>query len=697
LYGRHEQSRKEAIRVESFAITIRSKVGASWPIVVELSGAKTPLPIRREGVLELDLEALSTQVTPRDYGMLLGQALFRDRIREAFLQARTQSEDRLSVQLFVEAPDLRTLRWERLCAPVDEQWRFLLFDQRTPLTLALPSAADRRFPPTSRADLRALLVVASPHGLERYRLAPFDVAATVSSVRSALGTIACDVLSTTPDAVGLPTLDALCERLTSTSYTLLHVVCHGRYSTDISDTVLYLENEEHQVDPVTASRLLDRLSQLQGERGLPHFVFLATCESASAQAEGALGGLAQRLVRELGLPAALARTEPVSLRTAEALTGTFYQRLYVHGYLDLALAEACAGLAEQPDSTVAALYSRLGTRPLFERETIRIRTNVLDYTTVGYLFNSAVSLVTLADYSPASDEDVRQYYEGAPFTWNILVAQGDVKRDMSDELIQRFTSSINRVTMLCLSGEPGAGKSTLAWRLATEVAQSVDRPLLHILNNETDMVWYQLRDVSQQYQTPLVVLVDDVFRDRNTRRALASLRPDQDILIIATSRSNDIPDDLRLPFPLQIQLLDGPTPNEKRRVLQKLKLDENSLGGPQRERLRKVDSWLIFMSEISTGEEWKKIVRNTVNRLKEQDSDKVVYRAYEYLCYAGQYDIGVPETLIAALDDKGHFYNLPEHPISKGLIFHDSRMQERVRTRHPIIAREALNPIDAIP
>src|SRR5207249_5419925 len=142
------------------------------------------------------------------------------------------------------------------------------------------------------------------------------------------------------------------------------------YSTDISDTVLYLENDEQQVDPVTASRLLDRLSQLRGERGLPHFVFLATCASATAQAEGALGGLAQRLVRELGLPAVLAMTEPVSLGTAEALTSTFYRRLQAHGHLDLALSEACAGLAERPDSTVAALYSRLGARPLFEQTVV---------------------------------------------------------------------------------------------------------------------------------------------------------------------------------------------------------------------------------------------------------------------------------------------------------------------------------------
>jgi len=313
------------------------------------------------------------------------------------------------------------------------------------------------------------------------------------------------------------------------------------------------------------------------------------------------------------------------------------------------------------------------------------------------LLSLGVDLVLpLADIPHASDEDVRGYYKGNLLKWNILAAQGDVKRDISDTLIQSLTSSKNRVTMLCLSGEPGAGKSTLAWRVAAEVVRSLDRPLLHILNNEAE-VWYKLRRLAQQSQMPLVVLVDDVFRDPNARRALAFLRPDQDIIIIATSRSNEIPENLRLPFLLLLQTLEEPTPTEKRRVLQKLGLDENSLGGPQRERLRNVNSWLIFMSEISTGEEWKKIVGDSVDRLKEQDNDKVVYRAYEYLCYAGQYDLAVPEMLIAALDDHGHFYNLPEHPISKGLIFHDSRIsqnniriQDRLRTRHPIFAREAL-------
>ena len=44
----------------------------------------------------------------------------------------------------------------------------------------------------------------------------------------------------------------------------------------------------------------------------------------------------------------LAMTEPVSIRTAEKLAGSFYQHLRDHGEPDRALGEATAGLAENP-------------------------------------------------------------------------------------------------------------------------------------------------------------------------------------------------------------------------------------------------------------------------------------------------------------------------------------------------------------
>ncbi|OCQ99801.1 hypothetical protein BCD64_01570 [Nostoc sp. MBR 210] len=358
--------------MNTFEIIIQRKSGENWPIVVEYSRPGTLLPLRAEGNLQLTETDLQQQISllgqPQKYGILLGKALFQDEIRDAFTAAIRESEDCLRVLLFIEAVDkeLRTLRWERLCAPLDEGWQMLALDQRVPFSLYIPATTDRRFPPIGRRDLRALILVASPSDSQKYQLDLFDVEGTVKSVRSALGDIPSDVLATVDGAMGLPTLDELCTHLTDRTkqYTLLHFVSHGKLL-DNGETVLYWSKADNTVEPVTATRLLDRLRLLRGAKGLPHFTFLCTCESAHPDAEAGLGGLGQRLVRDLGMPAVVAMTEKVSVKTAQALAEHFYKQLYESGEVDKALQEAAASLAERYDVTVPALFSRLGGRPLF--------------------------------------------------------------------------------------------------------------------------------------------------------------------------------------------------------------------------------------------------------------------------------------------------------------------------------------------
>ncbi|HZZ80220.1 MAG TPA: CHAT domain-containing protein [Gemmataceae bacterium] len=371
--------------MNTFEITIQRRNRENWPVVVEQSTAGVFLPVRAEGILQAGMAEfqaqLNSQCTPREYGEFLGKALFCNDVRDAFVQAvgkcnLNNSDDRLHVLLFVEDTELRTLRWEQLCAPLDGDWQHLALNQRVPFSLYLPSVTDRRFQPIGRRDLRALVVVANPEGIDKYKLAPFDVAATVSSVRAALGEIPSDVLAMVDGACGPPTLDVLCERITAERYTLLHIVGHGQYIRGDGETILYLAKADNNVDPVPATRLLQRLKQLNGARGLPHFTFLSTCESAAPEAEGALGGLGQRLVRELGMPAVIAMTEMVSIKTAQNLAEAFYRRLREHGEVDLALVESCAGLVGRHDIVVPALYSRLGGRPLFSDTLERPLTDV---------------------------------------------------------------------------------------------------------------------------------------------------------------------------------------------------------------------------------------------------------------------------------------------------------------------------------
>jgi hypothetical protein len=359
--------------MNTFEITVQRKLGPSWPVVVEQSASGVFLPVRHEGSLQLDLVELTSQSTPRDYGTALGKALFRNGILRMLDRALAKSADSIHVLLFVEDAELRSLRWERLCAPLEaDRWDFLSLNQRVPFSLYLPSVTDRRFPPIGRRDLRALILVANPNDDPEngYRLAPFDAAATVARVRTALGEIQADVLAAVEGAVGPPTLDGLCERITSERYTLLHIVCHGWYKRDDGETILYMARADNTVDPVPGNRLLERLGRLGGARGLPHFAFLSACDTTVPAASAALGGLAQRLVQapELGMPAVLAMTEKVSVETAQQLAECFYRRLREHGEPDRALVEACAGLAERYDVNVPALYSRLGGRPLFSME-----------------------------------------------------------------------------------------------------------------------------------------------------------------------------------------------------------------------------------------------------------------------------------------------------------------------------------------
>lgn len=90
----------------------------------------TALAIREEGRLVIDVAALMGCATPRAYGRALGEALWQGSTLGAWQRARARGRERLHVVHVVLAPELRALRWERLCAPFDTDWDFLRCDQR---------------------------------------------------------------------------------------------------------------------------------------------------------------------------------------------------------------------------------------------------------------------------------------------------------------------------------------------------------------------------------------------------------------------------------------------------------------------------------------------------------------------------------------------------------------------------------------
>jgi CHASE2 domain-containing sensor protein len=65
------------------------------------------------------------------------------------------------------------------------------------------------------------------------------------------------------------------------------------------------------------------------------------------------------------MPAVIAMTRKVSVKTALMVGQNFYQHLRESGEVDVALQSAVSGLSNRNDLTVPALFSRLGSRPLF--------------------------------------------------------------------------------------------------------------------------------------------------------------------------------------------------------------------------------------------------------------------------------------------------------------------------------------------
>lgn len=440
--------------VQELEITIGPRAGDTWPVDVEW---RSPGATERgaEGVLSLDPAALSAATAdPRAYGTVLGQALFAGpEVRSLFDRARERAEGPLHVLLGVKDPELRALRWERLCGPVDGAWPFLLLDQRTPLSLYVKTRAEGAFPALGRLDLRALVVVANPEGLERYRLERFDAEAALEAVLRALGDIPVDVLAGVGRAVGPPTVDALVERLTDKPYSLVHVVAHGVVGSG-GETALLLHDAGGAVDRVTGAMLVDRARGLGGKGGLPRLLFLAACETAAPAAEGALGGLGHRLVGEVGIPAVVAMTDRVRVETAEALAAPFYRRLVHHGYPDLALAEASASLDPRRHSiAVPVLVGGLGGRALFQGG-------------LEQLGGEAVSRErdeVLAASERRRAERERVVGLPAPDLGDRFLGRADEVRSLSAWLADPATR------LLSVIGRPGIGKTALASRVLGEL------------------------------------------------------------------------------------------------------------------------------------------------------------------------------------------------------------------------------------
>ncbi len=304
---------------------------------------------------------------PQEYGLALGKMLFGPKaLGPAYAETLAFTKGRgmgRRIRLECDPPELSEIRWERLYHPLEGDWLPLGSTAACPFSrLVRPQSWDwEGFKPLTERPLRVLAVIASPADLTGYELDSILPAERLALHRVLDGLSDVSVTYLESGTADRPTLQALRGRLTR-GYHIVHFLCHGAATP--AGTVLYLEGDDGQVEPVEASRLIEAV-KLCGTP--PALVFLAACETAVRASHDAFVPLGPALVGPGGVAAVVAMTEQVGIETARLFTEQFYARLFSHGVVDLAVNEARALVQDDNwDWSAPVLFSRLDDNQLLD-------------------------------------------------------------------------------------------------------------------------------------------------------------------------------------------------------------------------------------------------------------------------------------------------------------------------------------------
>jgi hypothetical protein len=312
-----------------------------------------------------------------DYGLKVGEALlFDENIRKAFEDATVAAgADALRVRLFVnpDAAPLYRVAWETAREPrlPDDHGARLFTGERRIFSRYITSSDPRPLYRRRPGDMHVLVVVAAPPDIGRVkvddvRLAPIDEEVELSRITEALaGSATTDVLHSEKEVV---TLDKIASRLTE-DYDLLYLVCHGGLDRS-RNPVLYLQDENGNVDPVPGEAFVRRVSEL---RTRPRLIVLGSCQSAGAApggeygADGVFAALGPRLA-EVGIPAVLAMQGNIAMATVNDFVPAFLRHL-ARGSVDRAVSLARSEILEKKhhDWWAPSLVMRLRTGELFRQ------------------------------------------------------------------------------------------------------------------------------------------------------------------------------------------------------------------------------------------------------------------------------------------------------------------------------------------
>ena len=298
----------------------------------------------------IELDELLGLGDAKAYGQALTNSLFENEsLRVAMAQAQAaveQTDGKLRFRLNIHpgAGELNTLRWETLLDP--QSGVCFSTNQNIHFSRYLASMDWRPVRLRARGELKALVMVAAPSGLDAYKLASVDKTAEMVSIAAGLNQIPFELIEKA-------TINSLISALQTGEFDILHIVAHGTFIN--GESFLWLENDDGGVARMPGSELVTRLREL-GNR--PRLAILASCQSAGRGKDDVLMALGPRLAAA-GIPAVLAMQDNLSMDTNAKLMPVFFSELQKDGQIDRALSVARGQVRERPDWWVPALFMRL--------------------------------------------------------------------------------------------------------------------------------------------------------------------------------------------------------------------------------------------------------------------------------------------------------------------------------------------------
>ena len=293
----------------------------------------------------------------------------------------------------------------------------------------------------------------------------------------------------------------------------------------------------------------------------------------------------------------------------------------------------------------------------------------------------------------ASPQRVEKFHGGGPVYWDVIAANADIRRDKERELLDVLLLPKGGLRIICVVGEPGAGKSTLAWRAAAKLYQEQRAVVIRAVRGNDPELWHRMAQFWKSIQRPFYILADDLFREDEVVDVLGTLDPSMPVTILGTSqvgecRCHGLPCE-----PVAVHL-EGPSKDEKDRMLHKLNIRKEDLTSDQLKRLENATSFRVMMMEVTTGEDHAKAIERSVKHLK--DKDPLGYRAYMYVCFCYQYDVCIPSAVLSRLDSEG-FHRLADRPAVQDLIFEDDRLAGSFKAGHSRTAAIAFRSYFRLP